>query len=101
MHKNLSRYAACLLALGFLGLCVAGEAVSQRVLVAPLVLAQVQHAKAVDASPATAATPAQAPPTAAVLSGEGDGDDHHSLATTLLGRGLGLLATAVYRAKAA
>ena len=99
MHKNLSRYAACLLALGFSGLCVAGEGVSQRVMVAPLVLAQVQHAKAVDASPATAATPAQTPPTAAGLSGEGDGDDYHSLATALLG--LGLLATVVYRAKAA
>ena len=46
MHKNLSRFAGCLCALGFAGLCAAGEAVSQRVPVAPLVLAQVQHAKA-------------------------------------------------------
>ena len=64
-----------------------------------MVLAQVQHAKAVDASPATAAIPAQTPPTAAVLSREGDGDEYHSVATALLG--LGLLATVVYRANAA
>lgn len=98
MHKSLSRFAGCLCVLGFSGLCIAGEGASQRVSIAPLVLAQMQHAKAVDASPAAAALPAQTPPTAAGLGGEGDSDDR-SLATALLA--LGLLATVVYRAKAA
>lgn len=29
MHKNLSRFAGCLCALGFAGLCAAGEAVRE------------------------------------------------------------------------
>ena len=97
MHKILSKFAGCLCALGFSGLCVAGEGVSQRVMVAPLVLAQVQQAKSAETSPTTSTTPGQTPATAVELGGEG-GDDH-SLALALLG--IGLLATVVYRAKAA
>lgn len=94
MQKNLSKFAACLLAFGFSGVCQAGEGASQRSMSASLAATQITQAKAAEAQPLPA-PPKQTSYAADWLGDElGDGG---TVVTALLG--LGLLVTVVYRAK--
>jgi hypothetical protein len=94
MQKNLSKFAGCLLALGFSGVCLAGEGTWQRAMSESLMTVQAPPAKVAEAKP-SASPPMQSPRTADWLGAGGNEAD--TLVTALLG--LGMLATVVYRAK--
>ena len=94
MQKNLSKFASCLLALGFSGVCLAGEGAWQRSMSASLVVAQAPPAKVAEAKPTTS-PPMQSARTENWLGSEGNEAD--AVVTALLG--LGMLATVVYRAR--